>query len=280
MTFTEFMSILNGEYKETAGTTAKNQCVDLANAYIKFVLELPVIEWANAVDFPSKAGDKYEYILNTPTGVPSEGDLIIWGGTYGHIAIFIEGNSNRFTSFDENFPTGSPCHVQEHTYLSPKVLGWLHPKVQVLDLQGKLTQAVADRNRNWDWFIGLCDTLKTPQVYEVAKAEIEKLIKLEDVVREKDQTITLKEQEITRMKEELSTIQSDLQKASTANTEAQTAIAELKQVVDEYKTRAEEEEKIIIRLGDRIEELKKVNPIESYNGVDLVIIGIKRIFGR
>lgn len=126
MTFSELMGILNGEYKETAGTDAKNQCVDLANAYIKYVLGLPIIEWTNAVDFPSKARDNYDYILNTPAGVPKEGDLVIWGGTYGHIAIFIEGNSNRFTSFDENYPTGSPCHVQEHTYY--RILGWLRPK--------------------------------------------------------------------------------------------------------------------------------------------------------
>ena len=73
------MGILNGEYKETAGTDAKNQCVDLANAYIRYVLGLPVIEWTNAVDFPSKAGDNYKYILNSPDGVPQEGDLVIWG---------------------------------------------------------------------------------------------------------------------------------------------------------------------------------------------------------
>src|SRR3990167_10245626 len=133
MTVTELMGLLNGEYKETAGTSAKNQCVDLANAYIKYVLGLPIIEYTNAVDFPSKADDKYDYILNTPEGIPQEGDLVIWSGTYGHIAIFIEGDANRFTSFDENFPTGSPCHVQEHTYSN--VLGWLRPKNSVITAQ-------------------------------------------------------------------------------------------------------------------------------------------------
>src|SRR3990167_1456877 len=133
MNLTEFMGLLNGEYKETAGTTAKNQCVDLANAYIRYVLRLPIIEWTNAVDFPSKASDNYEYILNTPNGIPQEGDLVIWGGNqYGHIAIFIEGDTNTFRSFDENYPTGSPCHVQEHNYDSPKVLGWLRVKSAII----------------------------------------------------------------------------------------------------------------------------------------------------
>ncbi len=126
MNFTEFMGLLNGEYKETAGTDAHNQCVDLANAYIKYVLKLPIIEYTNAVDFPSKAGDKYEWIPNTPTNVPQEGDLVVWNGTWGHIAIFIEGDVNDFVSFDENYPTGTPCHDQYHTYENVK--GWLRCK--------------------------------------------------------------------------------------------------------------------------------------------------------
>lgn len=187
MTLTEFLSILNGEYKETAGTTAKNQCVDLANAYIKYVLGLPPIEWTNAVDFPSKAGDNYEYILNTPTGVPKEGDLIIWGGTYGHIAIFIEGNENRFTSFDENYPTGYPCHVQEHTYLSPKVLGWLRCKVQPqTDPQVELNKCVNDRNAHWDFIINVAGKLGVETSQTIILAEIDKLITYEDKVHQQE----------------------------------------------------------------------------------------------
>ena len=102
------------------------QCTDLGNAYIRDVLGLRIIEWTNAVDFPSKAGDKYEYIKNTPTGVPQAGDLMIWGKSPGHIAIFVSGDTNKFTSFDQNWPVKSPSHLQEHTYTN--VLGWLHPK--------------------------------------------------------------------------------------------------------------------------------------------------------
>lgn len=129
MSFNELLGILNGEYKEIAGTSAKNQCVDLANTYIKYVLRLPIVEFANAKDFPIKVaqqGNNYNWILNSPTNVPKEGDLVIWDGVYGHIAIFIEGDANKFISFDENFPTGSPCHIQEHDYKN--VIGWLHPK--------------------------------------------------------------------------------------------------------------------------------------------------------
>lgn len=123
----DFVVKWQGKYCEVAGSAdAKNQCVDLANAYIRDVLGLPIIEWTNAVDFPSKAGDKYDFIANTPTGVPQQGDIIIWKPSPGHIAIFIEGDANKFRSFDQNFPTGSPCHIQEHTYQN--VVGWLRAK--------------------------------------------------------------------------------------------------------------------------------------------------------
>lgn len=107
---------------------AQYQCVDLANAYIRDVLNLPIIEWTNAQDFPKKAGDNYEYIENTPEGVPEEGDLVIFSSPdgVGHISIFIEGTTGSFRSFDQNYPTESPCHVQGHYYKN--VIGWLHPK--------------------------------------------------------------------------------------------------------------------------------------------------------
>jgi hypothetical protein len=129
MTTDEFVALWNNKPLEVAGSTAKDQCVDLANGYIRDVLGLPIIEWTNARDFPSKVSPlDYDYIVNTPTGIPSKGDLVIWGGSiYGHIAVFLEGDANTFTSFDQNWPEYSPCHKQFHkSYLN--VLGWLHPK--------------------------------------------------------------------------------------------------------------------------------------------------------
>ena len=227
MTLNEFLAICNGQYIEMAGTDARNQCVDSANCYIKYVLGLPIIEWTNAVDFPSRAGDNYEYILNTPNGVPQEGDLVIWGGTYGHIAIFIEGNSTRFTSFDENYPTGSPCHVQEHTYLSPKVLGWLHPRVVLSDMQAQLDQLRTERDTNWNYFIAVCDALKVGSNVDVAVAEATKLLTIEQTVLDKDRQLaevqkqagdlqtqlTLKQQVITEVSAQVATLTVEVGKA-------------------------------------------------------------------
>lgn len=253
MTLTEFLSILNGEYKETAGTSAKNQCVDLANAYIKYVLGLSVIEWTNAVDFPSKAGPDYEYILNTPTGVPKEGDLVIWGGTYGHIAIFLEGDSNRFTSFDENYPTGTPCHVQEHNYNSPKVLGWLHPKNPPVSLDKELNQCIIDRNAHWDFIINIAGKLGVETSQTIILAEIDKLITYEDKVHQQEQ--------------QLSEVQAKANEFATQAADKAQELVNLRKDMDEIKIKLDSAIQENERLSRAIHDLQAqstVQPTKSW----------------
>lgn len=132
MTLEDYIQKYNNKFVEyhSYSANSKNQCTDNANQYIVEVLGLPAIIGTNAQQFPDKAGSDYEYILNTPTGIPQKGDLMIWSSAdnVGHIAIFIDGDANKFNSFDQNYPTGTPCHIQSHTYLRPKVIGWLRAK--------------------------------------------------------------------------------------------------------------------------------------------------------
>ncbi len=140
MNLQDFLIKYNGKFIEVSGPSAINQCVDCANLYIRDVLGLPMIEWTNAVDFPKKADStKYDYILNTPSGFPLEGDLIIWGGTYGHIAIALSNcNADKLICFEQNNPLGTNCHVGNHNYTN--VLGWLHPLLADSSLQECLKQ--------------------------------------------------------------------------------------------------------------------------------------------
>ena len=107
------------------------QCVDTYRQYVKEVL--------NAKQSPAVGGAKdiwdtyltevFTRIANKPDNAPKPGDVVIWGtqlGQYGHIGICTEADTNNFTSFDQNYPIGSVCHLQKHTYFG--VLGWLHPK--------------------------------------------------------------------------------------------------------------------------------------------------------
>lgn len=139
-TFQQFLEENNGDFVEVAGSpNALNQCVDLVNKYIRDVLGLPMVEWTNAIDFSTRAGDKYTWILNTPEGVPLEGDIVIWGAPYGryvdngvtkyagHIGVVIEANADNLKVFEQNNPAGTNCHVQYHANYTG-VKGWLHPK--------------------------------------------------------------------------------------------------------------------------------------------------------
>ena len=287
----------DGDYKQTQGFN--DECCRAA--YAKFGMK-----GHNGLDIATPSGTK---ILAPHDGKVIETTLDPAGyGIYVKIENSIEGSvlahlrearvgvgdgvkEGDFVGYSDNSGNSTGAHLHWGYYRFPRdrqngFAGFIDQTPYIgagtpnLDLQAELDKVRLERDRNWTWFIGLCDALHVPHTFEIAKAEIEKLVKLEDIVREKDQTITLKEQEIIRMKEELSTIQLDLKKTSDANTEAQAAIGDLTKVVGEYKDRAEEEEKVIRQLGDRIEELKKVNPIESYAGIDLIIIGIRRIFGK
>jgi len=137
MTLQEFLEKWNGELCEVSGSAnAKNQCVDLANAYLRDVCNHSIVEWTNACDFPSKIKDMEWIVNDEETDLPKEGDIIIWsnkvGGGAGHIAIFLDGTTSKFNSFDQNWPLYSPCHVQSHSYLN--VIGWMRPKSIINDM--------------------------------------------------------------------------------------------------------------------------------------------------
>lgn len=211
MTFNEFMAKWNGKYLEVAGSAnAKNQCVDLANGYIRDVLGLPIIEWTNAVDFPAKAGSNYDFIANTPTGVPKEGDLIVWKPSPGHIAVFISGDANKFKSFDQNFPVGSPCHVQDHNYTN--VVGWLRPKAlpapnDKVTLDKPTFEKLVDNSSERDatrTYLGLPTDPRDPKgdkIIEVIKGKENVAVGLQRQLSEEQQKVINKEEELNRNKQ-------------------------------------------------------------------------------
>ena len=112
------------------------QCVDLYRQYVKEVLgypQSPPVVGAKDI-WDTYLPEYFKRIENTPTGIPEKGDIIIFGtglGKYGHVAIYIEGTLTKFTSFDQNYPLGSLCHSQGHTYSG--VLGWLTPLQKPMD---------------------------------------------------------------------------------------------------------------------------------------------------
>jgi len=109
------------------------QCMDLAHfyAYIchgiydKSVLAADCAKnvWLKWKPEWNKYYKKIPNVWDDVTCFPKPGDIIIWNGYYGHIAICVSADGMSFTSFDANYPTGSKPHLQYHDYAN--VIGWL-----------------------------------------------------------------------------------------------------------------------------------------------------------
>jgi hypothetical protein len=124
MTFDEFINKQTGKPVDFDGVYP-NQCMDLMHQYVYDVLGLTdtrLLAHPSAyqvfTDFTET--DYFEKIANTPTSVPQKGDIVLFNKTssnpFGHVCIFVDGDANKFNSFDANFPTGSLPHIQNHSY--------------------------------------------------------------------------------------------------------------------------------------------------------------------
>lgn len=131
MSFDEFIKKYDGHTVDWDNAFG-GQCVDLYRLYVHEVLNLPQSKpipgakdiWDNFLT------DSFDKIPNTPTGVPTKGDIVIWGskyGKFGHVAIFTEGDAKKFKCFSQNDPIGTKCHVQAYPSYTG-VLGWLRAK--------------------------------------------------------------------------------------------------------------------------------------------------------
>ena len=136
MTLKEFIDKYNNKFLDYDGAYGP-QCFDLYRQYCQEVLGVPQSpptgsQGAKAI-WTTYLQGYFDRIDNTPTNTPMQGDIIIWGtgiGPYGHVAVCWDSNMLTFHSFDQNFPTGSPCHIQLHSYKG--VLGWIRRKPPVV----------------------------------------------------------------------------------------------------------------------------------------------------
>jgi hypothetical protein len=134
ISFDAFIEKWNGRYIEYADPNSPYQCMDLMFQYNDEVLGIVGFGAPTAYEAYLKGDSRFDKIPNTGTNLPQKGDLVFWRQTddnwvnkAGHVAMFIEGDRNRFSSFDQNWPAGSPSEVVEHRKWE-WVAGWLHPK--------------------------------------------------------------------------------------------------------------------------------------------------------
>lgn len=148
MTFDEFIKKYDQKGIDFDGAYG-DQCMDLMHQYIYEVLGLTdrrVLAAPAAKDvylnFESLVGhESFLKIPNTAGSIPQKGDIVLWGegiGPYGHVAVYVDGDASKFVSFDQNYPTGSLCHKQNHNYHA--VLGWLRSKNQTAESEDDITK--------------------------------------------------------------------------------------------------------------------------------------------
>lgn len=144
MNLKEFFASLNGKYIDVDGAgseTNKNQCVDVIKAYCNRVFGIPVASmsgygnaWEYYTNFSSKKAivpyfDKIAY----KSGMSFRaGDIVVWDKSInksnaGHMSVATgKYDSSSVETFDQNFPSGSPCKYVTHSYR--KINGVLRPK--------------------------------------------------------------------------------------------------------------------------------------------------------
>lgn len=137
----------NGQPWEVEDPSNPDQCMDLIFGYLD-ILGIPretvrhqfaVQAWKNPLDITLKY---FEFIPNTPNGVPQKGDVPIFDGPIGHIMAALGiGDSGTFQSFDQNWDTANYhikdpktgvlipiCRIVTHDYKI--ALGWLRIRIQ------------------------------------------------------------------------------------------------------------------------------------------------------
>ena len=127
--FNQFYSQFNGKSLEVVDASNVNQCVDLAVGFIDWI-GVPRSTVAGHLyasqiytQPTSTTSQFFDIIPNSATFIPRIGDIVVFGGTPGHISVANgTGDTNTFQSFDQNYPTGSVCHTVTHNYDNPKVL--------------------------------------------------------------------------------------------------------------------------------------------------------------
>lgn len=148
MTFEDFYFKWNGKPLEFNHDGIENQCMDLFYQYLQDVIGIdpkPFQGWGSAkncynnFDNIKGASKIFTKIKNDPNNVPKRGDVVFWGtypgvtGFAGHVGIFYQGDLYTVWSFDQNYPTGSPCAFVKHGtnkvfHGYRGVMGWLHKK--------------------------------------------------------------------------------------------------------------------------------------------------------
>ena len=267
MKLDDFISKYEGKFVDVDGFPSSNkyQCTDLYRTYVKEVLgypQSPPVEGAKDI-WNSYLPEYFTRIENTPDGVPQKGDIVIFGtglGKWGHVSIFLEGNISRFTSLDQNYPTGSPVHKQGHTYNA--VIGWLTPKEQKMDTPNWFNTLLQERG------LSLEREGEFRAFWEKAVRYDDEIKSLQEQVKSNSEALADRAREVSILTEENQRLRNKADEAeekyNTKGIELAEANGKVKDLEYEKKTLEAKTEK----LEGEIEKLKDIPPKVVYKYED------------
>jgi len=268
--FTDFVTKYNGQPVEVEDPTAPDQCMDLAFAWCDFIgVDRATIRHGFAYQIWTQPTDItlqfFDFIPNTPDGVPKEGDIVVFNqsvGVAGHVSIASgQGDSGSFQSFDQNWSGALYAKMVNHVYTS--VSGWLHRK----DLPVASVDPVILSQS--DAFIVICTALGVQPTKDSAIAKIkglnEQITTLEDNSQSLDRTNKSLMADIVTVKTDLSTAQ-----ASNKTLQDNYSASQLALKNDETK------------MNDmlvKITELQQQVSQPDKSAWQLITLGIKKLLG-
>lgn len=122
----------------------KGECVTLIQEYIRLCYNIPFKARGHAKSWINSCSD-----IATKTTSPQYGDIIVWDGTYGHVAIYINGKQyyDQYKGKVANYATNSVSS-------SRKILGYLrlngNRKPDEVDVKFNLTRLLKNGSRGND----------------------------------------------------------------------------------------------------------------------------------
>ena len=135
LTKTQFFEKYIGQKIEYDGV-APYQCVDYIKLYLKKCYGISPGSWGNAKDyyynFDKKSWGGYEtmheyFYLKRGKVEPKRGDIVIFDGEYGHIAVSGGKSDNKYMwLYEQNFMSNKFVQYNKHGYNN--MLGVLRPK--------------------------------------------------------------------------------------------------------------------------------------------------------
>lgn len=196
-------------------------------------------------------------------------------GGYRHWVVYI-GNQLMIDPWDgKEKSTGIYSAPLSYCVIGGK---WNKPSPQI-DIQTELDKVREERDRNWNYFSTLCDIMGIQHAIDVAKPELEKLVKMEDSVIEKEKLIEQKNKEIDVLQQKIGDMQKEAEILSKESQRLSKVITEAQGQLTENTTKIKELQDVNSLLKTQVDEMQQ-KLINGMSWQDHMRLAVKKFFEK